>query len=133
MCVHIFCRTQKNLHKIPKCVHVTSDQEKIVGFCVKCILQGSTFCEIRQFTTTKISHFDKMTKFSPTTHFFCKTRFVRKYCFQGVRTMCTYIFGSDTKNLQKIPKCVHATVGQEKVVGFCVHCILQGSAACEIR
>ena len=45
-----------------------------------------------------------MSTFSPTTHFFCKTHFIRKYCFQGVRALRVHVFASDTKNLQKNPE-----------------------------
>ena len=43
---HTFLSATKNVHKIPKCGHVVLGRRKFVGFCEKCILQGSAFHEI---------------------------------------------------------------------------------------
>ena len=102
--IHKMCFSENWSDEISEKCARPADQRKIVGFCIKCVLQGGAFCEIRQFTTMKMSHFDEMTKFSPSTHFLCKTRFVRKYCFQGVRYLCVHIFVSDTKKFAKNPE-----------------------------
>ena len=46
MCVRTFLPDTKNLRKILKCGHVVIGRRKFVGFCEKCILQGSAFHEI---------------------------------------------------------------------------------------
>ena len=72
MCVHTFLSDTKNVHKIPKCGPGVIGRRKFVGFCEKCILQGSAFHEIWEFPTMKIVTFDKMSEFFRRTHFSAK-------------------------------------------------------------
>ena len=97
---HTFLSDTKNVHKIPKCGHVVVGRRKFVGFCEKCILQGSAFHEIWEFPTMQTLCFDKMSEFFRSTHFsanhvLCTRTVFRVYerCvftfFVGRKKICT--------------------------------------------
>ena len=98
-----FCPTQKNLHKIPKCVHGTPGRRKFVGFCVDCILQGSAFREICEFTTMKMLCFSKMSGFFRMTHFSAKHGLYASAVFR-VYERCRYTFFVRREKFAKNPE-----------------------------
>ena len=89
--IHIFVRHKKCAQN-PEMWTCGDRSEKIWWFLWKIHSSGERISRTLRIPDDENSVFRQNVRIFPEATFFCKTRFVHKCCFQGVRTMCIHIF-----------------------------------------